>query len=181
MSAQLRKLSTSAALVRWRQGLDVVTPTIHTLTFARAHCRNGARDLKTRPGRLSPEIQTTCSFNRQETLRRVVLGQGRIQKRSPRDWPASTSPFSFHSHLRPGLAGSAWHAETSWAVDLARPRMHGMLPSKQIALLLPVTARTQHTVDYAHVPPLVQGSVAPTVIWLCPIPHQTWCVPACRP
>lgn len=89
--------------------------TLHTLTSIRTHCRSGARDLKMRPGRLSPETQTTCSFDHQEALRRVVLGQGPIQKRSPRDWPASTSPVSFHSHLRSGLAGSAWHAETSWA------------------------------------------------------------------
>lgn len=104
------------SLLSGGQGLHVVTPVVRTLIVVHTHSRSGAQDLKTRPGRLSPETQTTCSFNRQEALRPVALGQGPIQMRSPPDWPASPSPVSFHSHLRPDLAGSAfWHAETTWA------------------------------------------------------------------
>lgn len=128
------------------QGLHVVTPIVHTLIAIRTHSRSGPQDLKTRPGRLSPETQTTCSFNHQEALRTLALGQGRIQMRSPRDWPASPSPVSFHSHLRPDLADSAsWHAETTWARRLGPADGDDTLPTKQIALVPLTTARTQHT------------------------------------
>lgn len=148
-----------------------------TLTSTRTHSRSGAQDLNMRPGRLCPETQTTRSFIHQEPLRRVVRGQGRIQMRSPRDWPPSPSPVSFHLHLRPGLAcrdqlgPSTWPGRRCLACPCSRPNRSPWLTSK----------RTQHTVEYPHVPPL-QGSTAPTI--MLAVPHaasELVFTPACRP
>lgn len=145
---------------------------LHNLTSVRTHYRSGARDLKMRPGQLSPETQTTRSFNHQEALRRLVLGQGRIQMRSARDWPVSPPPVSFHSHLRPGLAGSACHAETSWArrPSPAEDAWHAPVQADRPGSLCYSTYSTHaaHSRPSTCTVSSVQGSMAPTVMLAVP-------------